>query len=87
MTAALVRGRCVAIAWPDARIPSRQALTVPDAPGTLTWRSGTFEDIRNHFRHGERDTANAVGVYAPPGFKSRSLRSSPSLPKIPGGRN
>jgi hypothetical protein len=65
---------CVAIAWPDAQKIPGETDVVPRVSGTLTCTSAAIEGLRAHARHTPQRSANAVGVYAPPGFKSRSLR-------------
>jgi hypothetical protein len=65
---------CVAIAWPDAREIHGGTDVVALLSGTLTCTFAAIEGLRAHTRHTPQRSANAVGVYAPPGFKSRSLR-------------
>jgi hypothetical protein len=64
----------VAVAWPYRRPSLRTEGSVPGLSGTSDLRFRVFESVRIRFRHEGERTANAVGVYAPPGFKSRSLR-------------
>jgi hypothetical protein len=65
---------CVAIARPNApRIPGLE----PDdtqVSGTPGLRFRTIADMIAPARHTSKDTANAVGLYGPPGFKSPILR-------------
>jgi len=66
---------CVAIARPNApRIPGLE----PDdtqVSGTPGLRIRTIADMIAPAQHTGKDTANAVGLYGPPGFKSPILRS------------
>ena len=70
---------CVAIARPYA---PRISGVVPDSAllsGTPGLRFRAIADMLTPARHAGKDTANAVRVYALPGFKSPSLRSSQAL--------
>ena len=68
---ALLRARCAhGIAG-----QSRQGGIVPGGSRMADQHFQLFATLREHIRHAAERTANAVGVYAPPGFKSRSLRS------------
>ena len=74
--------RCVAIACPYApRIPSLPGPVPDDArlSGMPGLRFRTIADMITLPWHGWKDTANAVGLYGPPGFKSPILRSSQAL--------
>jgi hypothetical protein len=55
------------------RIPVT-VLTSAELSGTADQQSRVFARIRGRARHVISGTANAVGVYAPPGFKSPILR-------------
>jgi hypothetical protein len=74
--------RCVAIACPYApRIPSLPGPVPDDArlSGMPGLRFRTIADMITLPWHSWKDTANAVGLYGPPGFKSPILRSSQAL--------
>jgi hypothetical protein len=65
---------CVANARPNApRIPDLDPddTQVSGMPGL---RFRTIADMIAPARHGRKDSANAVGPYGPPGFKSPILR-------------
>jgi len=67
---------CVAIARPYALgIPGR-ARHDARVSGTADLQSRTIAVIPGPSRHERKSTANAVGLYGPPGFKSPILRSS-----------
>ena len=73
---------CVAIAWPDAREIPGETGSVPFVSRHAHLRIfGNWGSSRACPARPRSGTANAVGVYAPPGFKSRSLRSSPTPPR------
>ena len=66
---------CVAIARPYALgIPGR-ARHDARVSGTADLQSRTIAVIPGPSRHERKSTANAVGLYGPPGFKSPILRS------------
>jgi len=68
---------CVAIARPyAASVPEICGDLADDARvrGTLDQRFRTIADGINSKRQAGQDTANAVGLYGPPGFKSPILR-------------
>jgi hypothetical protein len=70
---------CVAIARPYApRIPG-QARHDARLSGTADLQFRTTAVMPEPPRHDGKDTANAVGLYGPPGFKSPILRSSQAL--------
>ena len=76
---------CVAIARPYApRIPGR-ARHDARVSGTADLQFRTIAVIPGPSRHERKSTANAVGLYGPPGFKSPILRSDQALCLIPGG--
>ena len=77
---------CVAIARPYApRIPGRARHDARvSGTGDLPFR--TIAVIPGRFRHERKSTANAVGLYGPPGFKSPILRFDQAFCLIPGGR-
>jgi hypothetical protein len=65
---------CVAIARPYALgIPGR-AWHDARVSGTADLRFRTIAVIPGPSRHERKSTANAVGLYGPPGFKSPILR-------------
>jgi hypothetical protein len=81
--------RCVAIACPYApRIPGLPGPVPDDArlSGMPGLRFRTIADMITLPWHGWKDTANAVGLYGPPGFKSPILRSSQALSRNLQGR-
>lgn len=65
---------CVAIACPNAPYISRQARRNGSLSGTLGLRFRTIADMTGPSWHEWNDTANAVGLHGPPGFKSPILR-------------
>jgi hypothetical protein len=70
-----ISAACVAIARPYApRIPGR-ARHDARVSGTADLQSRTIAVIPGPSRHERKSTANAVGLYGPPGFKSPILRS------------
>ena len=77
---------CVAIARPYA--PRIRGQTRHDArvSGTAGLRFRTIAVIPGPSRHERKSTANAVGLYGPPGFKSPILRFDQAFCLIPGGR-
>ena len=78
---------CVAIARPYApRIPGR-ARHDARVCGTADLQFRTIAVIPGPHRHDGKSTANAVGLYGPPGFKSPILRSEQQLrPSAPSRR-
>ena len=70
---------CVAVARPYApRVPG----LVPGnerVSGTPGLHFRTIAEMTPPARHAGNDTANAVGLHGPPGFKSPILRSSQAL--------
>jgi hypothetical protein len=75
--------RCAHIARTDA-VPIRGILDfVPEdarIPGMSDLRFRALADAIPGMRQARQDTANAVGLYGPPGFKSPILRSSQGPP-------
>ena len=65
---------CVVIACPNAPRISRQARRNGRLSGMPGLRFRTIADMITLPWHGWKDTANAVGLYGPPGFKSPILR-------------
>ena len=65
---------CVAIARPNAARDSRQDRDDASLSGTPGLHFRTIADMTGPAWHDGQDTANAVGLYGPPGFKSPILR-------------
>jgi hypothetical protein len=77
---------CVATARPYASRISCQARHNGFLSGTPGLRFRTIADMSASSRHAGNDTANAVGLHGPPGFKSPILRSSQARRPEPQGR-
>ena len=65
---------CVAIARPYAPRICGRAWHDARVSGTAGLRFRTIAVIPGPSRHERKSTANAVGLYGPPGFKSPILR-------------
>jgi hypothetical protein len=70
----------------DARRKPGTTRQVAEVSGTGGLRFRAFAAISRPERYGCRGTANAVGLYGPPGFKSPILRSDQAFRLIRGGR-
>ena len=76
---------CVAIARPYAPRIGGRARHDARVSGTADLPFRTIAVMPDPSRHDGKSTANAVGPYGPPGFKSPILRSDQALCLIRGG--
>ena len=65
---------CVATAWPYAPHIPRPVPDDAELSGMPDLHFRIIADMTEPAWHGWNDTANAVGLYGPPGFKSPILR-------------
>jgi hypothetical protein len=77
MTRSLLR--CAHTACTNAPCIPGMVLDNERVSGTPGLRFRTIADMTAPAWHGWKDTANAVGLHGPPGFKSPILRSSQAL--------
>jgi hypothetical protein len=73
---------CVAIARPYPLRIGGRAPHDASVSGTADLQFRTIAVLPGPARHDGKSTANAVGLYGPPGFKSPILRSSQALARI-----
>ena len=80
-----VSAGCVASARPDPPRIGGRARHDARVSGTADLPFRTIAVMPDPSRHDGKSTANAVGPYGPPGFKSPILRSDQALCLIRGG--